>query len=125
MLAVSWQDFLDDARRLVDLLRPRVGVDIMAIYGIPRGGLVLATYLSHALNLPMYLPGVPPGTDVIIVDDNVITGETLETYVNRGYTTAALIVNPFARFVPTFFVRTSPDWPIFPWEVDGCAEMSK
>ena len=124
MLVVSWQEFLDDARRLAALLRPHAVADeINAVYGIPRGGLVLAAYLSHALDLPMYLPGVPPGKDVLIVDDNVITGETLEKYDN-GHMTAALIVNPLARIVPTFFVRTSPEWPIFPWEVDSCAKVS-
>ena len=125
MLVISWPEFIDDSRRLAALLRPHVGVDIDAVYGIPRGGLVLAPYLSHALNLPMYLPGVPPGKDVLIVDDNVITGESLELYAERGCMTAALIVNPLTRIVPTFLVRTSPDWPIFPWEVDSCATVQK
>ena len=56
---------------------------------------------------------------------NVITGESLELYAERGCMTAALIVNPLTRIVPTFLVRTSPDWPIFPWEVDSCATVQK
>ena len=125
MLVISWPEFIDDSRRLAALLRPHVGDSFDAVYGIPRGGLVLATYLSHTLNLPLYLPGVPPSKEVLIVDDNAITGESLKPYAERECMTAALIVNPLARVVPTFFVRTSPEWPIFPWEVDSCATVQK
>lgn len=125
MLSVSWEEFQADARTLVHQMRHYVNRDFKAVYGIPRGGLVLATYLSHTLNLPLLMPGVPPGPAVLVVDDNVVTGESIAPYRDRGCWTAALIVNPLTQTMPHFHVRVSTDWPIFPWEADSCVEVSR
>ena len=49
------------------------------IYGVPRGGLILATVLSHKLGLPMT---DKIGDETIIVDDICDTGKTLINFRN-------------------------------------------
>lgn len=124
MLTYTWDDFITDARAIASaVLRQRLVVD--AIYGIPRGGLVLATYLSHTLVRPMIVGDVAPHAlrpNTLVVDDNTVTGFVLQAYVDAGFATAALVHNPTGSAVtPRFIGRTSPLWPLFPWEIDSIA----
>ena len=63
------------------LLRTEIKFD--GVYGIPRGGTVLAVMLSHKLDIP-FIMDVKEGPyhavrdDYIIIDDIVDTGETLK-----------------------------------------------
>jgi hypoxanthine phosphoribosyltransferase len=50
------------------------------VYGIPRGGLILAVTLSHRLSIP-WLPEPQPGC--ILVDDVIETGHTMQTLINN------------------------------------------
>jgi hypoxanthine phosphoribosyltransferase len=88
------------------------------IYPVPRGGLVPAVALSHVLDLPIVLRP-SQGLDVLVVDDNVITGGVLAEF--EGYATAVLVHNPeLSTRAPTFHARVMDGWPAFPWEVPSC-----
>ena len=122
MLVYTWQDFALDAQRLAGYIMcgPRAHT---AIYAIPRGGLVLGVYLSHTLHLPLIIdepPKVEDCLNVLVVDDNAVTGSSIAPFIKRGFTTAVLINNPVGNInSPTYVARTSLDWPVFPWEVDS------
>jgi hypoxanthine phosphoribosyltransferase len=110
---ISWQDFEDMAHKLIkDIKSSKNKFD--GIYGIPRGGLILAVYLSHQLNLPIL---AAPTKDTLIVDDISDEGKTLSSYKNRKI--ATLYSTSWTTVVPNWYARkkSSRDiWLIFPWE---------
>jgi len=101
------------------------GSKITGVYGIPRGGLVLAAWLSHKLYVPLLSA---PSDNCIIIDDICDSGETLVHYVNQ--TSTAVEENRKNYFVTTMYFRKNelnvePDfyfgikedkWIVFPWE---------
>lgn len=87
---------------------------------------MLGVYLSHTLNLPLIVgffgaDRLPPRT--LVVDDNVITGASLEPYHRAGFATAVLVTMPIADGRSTFAAQVSTEWPIFPWEADACVTV--
>ena len=92
------------------------------IYGVSRGGLVPAVYLSHLMDAPMdplhrdMMPARRDGHSVIIVDDMVDTGNTyreLHSYATHYAVLLSRIRLPgivYGEFYDGGWVR-------FPWEV--------
>ena len=76
------------------------GLKITGVYGIPRGGLVLAAWLSHKLYVPLLSA---PSDNCIIIDDICDSGETLVHYVNQ--TSTAVEENRKNYFVTTMYFR--------------------
>lgn len=120
MLPVTWEEFARDAEVVATQLVPYAS-NFKTICGVPRGGLVLAVYLSHYFDKPLVRSQEIDET-TLVVDDNVVTGDTLAPYWKLGCLTAALLVNPnaalieHAQTVGFFYARTTPEWPVFPWE---------
>ena len=86
---------------------------IKNIYGIPRGGLVLAVYLSHLLNIPIV--DRPTGKETLIVDDIADTGTTLNDF--KDYTIATLYYHKQSKVKPDIWIYEKKDnWILFPWE---------
>jgi len=94
-----------------------------AVYGIPRGGLILAVMLSHRLGIPLLLNVEDvilynkQSKKVLIVDEIVDSGKTVKNYSNFGYI-ASLYVRYSSGVVPDFFSEKimTDDWLVFPWE---------
>ena len=108
---VTWQE-VDDFISKASERFPSVS----GVYGPPRGGLVFAVMLSHALSVPLLMA---PTKGCLIVDDIVDTGKTLEKYSNSdGYVIASMFYHKQASFEPDFWVYEKTDqWIKFPWEV--------
>lgn len=96
--------------------------DFTGVYGIPRGGSVLAAWLSHKLYLPL-LSNPEPGC--IIIDDICDSGKTLTECLNSseaGDDCHNFITVMFYRkgscddSVDYFFKLKGDDWIVFPWE---------
>jgi hypoxanthine phosphoribosyltransferase len=95
----------------------RAGPKFANVYGIPRGGLVVAVVLCHRLGLPLLTDAEKVGPDTLVVDDICDSGRALSPYVGRC-TTATLHVVPSACVRPDFFARICmADWVKYPWEV--------
>lgn len=94
---------------------------IKNIYGIPRGGLILATILSHRLNLPIIFDKTKIKQHTLIVDDLADTGRTFRNLTrNKIRITAALIKKEDSIFTPTFCeLEHIKTWVQFPWETDS------
>jgi len=107
----TWQEFNEAARYLTNVLGTmRSKLD--GIYGIPRGGLVLAVTLSHSLMLPLK-DSVSPRA--LVVDDICDTGATLQPYVDN--ITATIHYKPGAAVRPTVFYALKREaWVVYPWE---------
>ena len=111
-IILSWAD----VQELVDKLCKKINSElpnIDSVYGIPRGGLIPATLISHKLNLP-YVSKITSNT--LVVDDICDSGVTIS--VCGGDFTATLYHKPNDVATPTIFgeeIITSK-WVIFPWE---------
>ena len=96
------------------------------LYGIPRGGLIVATCLTHLDEcLSLFVSDVSrvadPNFPLVIVDDIVDSGKTAEEYKNIiqiKVEVAALFYREGASFEPDFYAEKldSDVWIKFPWE---------
>lgn len=77
---VTWKEYQNLVEKLALKIK-RSEIEFDSIYGIPRGGLVLATILSHILNKRLTLT---PNTleDILVVDDIADTGKTLRNLLD-------------------------------------------
>ena len=96
---------------------------LSGVYGLPRGGLVLAVMLSHRLNIPLLMS---PTNDCLIVDDISDSGESLIHYCNNSsgidtyyYTITTMFWNEDSTVAPDYYWDVKrEDWIVFPWEVN-------
>jgi hypoxanthine phosphoribosyltransferase len=82
VLYMTWENFDEAMRSAVAELsnHPLLPDGAIGVYGIPRGGLIVAVTLSHRLSIP-WLPEPQPGC--ILVDDVIETGHTMQTLINN------------------------------------------
>jgi hypoxanthine phosphoribosyltransferase len=87
------------------------------IYGIPRGGLVLAVALSHKLDKPLVETPCTDWNRILVVDDISDSGETLMALLPK--LSATIHYNTQSKFRPLAWVHTkrTMDWIVYPWEV--------
>ena len=117
---VDWRQ----VEEFVDRIKS-IGKQFTGVYGLPRGGLVLAVMVSHKLGIPMLMS---PTEGCLIVDDICDTGESLLHYVKNSsgdkvhsYTIATLYYKENALGIEPdiYSYRKGEDWIIFPWEMGG------
>lgn len=92
------------------------------VFGIPRGGLILAVLVSHALDIPMLSA---PCDNCLIVDDICDSGESLLHYYNntsggarKDFRIATMYYKENSLGVkPDYYMKKKADnWIVFPWE---------
>lgn len=97
--------------------------NLPGVFGIPRGGLIPAVMISHALNIPLLMA---PVEGCLIVDDICDSGESLIHYVKdssgtgkKKYHIATIYYKEGAVVTPDLFLYTKKDntWLVFPWEI--------
>ena len=93
----------------------------MGIYGIPRGGVIVAVMMSHILGVP-YVDRLQSlyGEKFLVVDDIADTGTTLEQMraeVFQNAEFATIHYNEESIIEPNFWVsKKGSDWIVYPWE---------
>lgn len=131
----------------IQTLCAKVGRGHDAILAITRGGLTPAHFLAEALDIRRIyaigsigyedankmgaprifnIPGIEAVSDVLIVDDIVDSGETMQTVVGTlrreypavSFRTAALFQKRDGVFQADFFVREATCWIDFFWSED-------
>lgn len=110
----SWSDFDQDIAYLARQLKERP--PFQAIFGMPRGGLVVAVALSHRLKLPL-VQRCGHGNRILWVDDIADSGRTIAHADVRRHSVAVLIQRISCSH-EVLHARTeySSDWILFPWE---------
>ena len=146
-LLLSWSDIEEQCRELAKRIEEGA-ISFDVIIGISRGGWVPARLLSDILGnddvdtvrvkfykavgqtakKPVILLSTQidiAGKDILLVDDIADTGESLAATIEhlkekavKSISVATLIKKPQSVFTPDFFVRETPDWVIFPWEIN-------
>lgn len=88
---------------------------LRSIYGIPRGGSIVAQRLSAKFGFPMCEEG-EIDNQTLIVDDIVDSGKTISKFPHNYK--ACLFINPEATFFgELFLVREKKEWVEFPYEI--------
>lgn len=111
MKFLTWEE-VDE---FVDIVTIRYASrNLSGVYGVPRGGSVLAVMLSHGLNIP-YLAS--PCENCMVVDDISDSGLTLQQYRKKGYEIVTMYCHPETKVIPHFYKNLKGDeWIVFPWE---------
>jgi len=107
------------------------------VYGVPRGGLSIATHISHNMNLEMtnlykfMNRDWYDGLNLLVVDDIVDTGKTFEDLGDEllniadrcptfNYKFLSIHYKPRSIFKPDIFFQevNNSTWVVYPWECD-------
>lgn len=116
----SWEQLYTDCLTLANHVKTS-GITLTHIYGIPRGGLIPAVILSHALALPLLFDTEMINETVLVVDDICDTGATytkLSAVLGTHPPFATLYYNKDHHEEPDFWVKEKTNWVIFPWETE-------
>lgn len=96
--------------------------DFTNLYGIPRGGMVVAVYLSHYTGIPL-TQVLSPDKDVLVVDDICDTGDTIGSLAEDFHTAVIYYNKKYTDVVPDFWVFEATDFIKFPWETEESAKV--
>ena len=115
---VSWNDLEDFVNSLIEELNKKE-IKPTGVYGVPRGGLILATLISYKMDIPLLLNA---SKGCLIVDDIADSGRTLlhftenDTQFNK-YFIATMFYHKRSIVKPDFYKFEKNDkWIVFPWE---------
>lgn len=129
-LIITYIDYSELIKILVCQIRSSsLFKNIKFIYTFMRGGLPIATHLSHFLDKPMLIHGngldlsTIPYNEMLVVDDIADTGKTLDGF-QFLFPTATLFCKPRSIVKPTFCVLNTKKWVVFPWELQD-EEMNR
>ena len=113
---LTYPKFVDACKYIAKTIkRNPLTFDINSVYGIKRGGLIPAVYLSHMLNLPMVSS---PNKRTLVVDDISDSGATLKMYKDAGFKMATIYYYKKSIVHPDIWVYEKKDkWIQFPWEI--------
>jgi hypoxanthine phosphoribosyltransferase len=140
---LSWAQYGELVTKLADSVNAS-GEKFDLVVGIARGGIPVAMVVSDRLGSKIDFLNVKSYTDVgervkpkilttiienisgkrvLVVDDLVDGGETMETVTQylsaekpRALRTAVLFTKPWSAFVPDFSLQTVDTWVVFPYE---------
>jgi hypoxanthine phosphoribosyltransferase len=117
---ITPQKFHDDILKLTQLI-PKDKYKLMI--GIPRGGYIIAVYLSHYFDLAWMdfekfnqFKRYSNKTEVLIVDDIADTGDTLKDF--KDFDCATLYYKPRSIIKPTYYIEQfkNSNWIVYPFE---------
>lgn len=115
---VSWEDMETYINEVIKDIKNK-NIKPSGVYGIPRGGLIIATLLSYKLDIPLL---TAPAKDCIIIDDIADSGRSLchytenDTQFNKYYITT-MYYHERSMVKPHFYLYLKEDkWIVFPWE---------
>ena len=119
---ISWRNYGLMINSLIEKVK-RDGLQFDGVYGVPRGGLVIALAFSHSLNLPILLYST---NESLVVDDISDTGITLQNIKHKRI--ATLYTTKWAITTPNYWVReklNKQDWLVYPYEKQNKQENDK
>jgi len=113
----TWREFDEDCERIAAWAK---GKNFLNIYGIPRGGLVVAVRLSHFTGMSIVLNPLEITKSTLVVDDISDSGKTLSS-LRKDASVLAAIATVFWNKEspqPDFWCREKNGWVVFPWETE-------
>ena len=117
---ITWSDIDDAIERLVINIQ-NSKIEIAAVGGLPRGGLIPAVMLSHKLDIPFVSQSNIKSImgNILIVDDICDSGHTLKRFkFEDSIYTATLHYKTTAEYEPHIWWRLAGgnEYIYYPWE---------
>ncbi|MBO5712117.1 MAG: hypothetical protein J6R47_04695 [Acholeplasmatales bacterium] len=115
---VTWDEITSFINELVNHLNNK-NIKPSGVYGIPRGGLVMASLISYKMNIPLLMA---PTEGCLIIDDIADSGRSLCHYTENDtqfnkYFIATLFYHNRSIVKPHYTKFEKIDeWIVFPWE---------
>jgi hypoxanthine phosphoribosyltransferase len=113
---LSWKDYLKKIDDLTHLIKHE---KYSSFYGIPRGGLLVATFLSYKLNVPLITDINKIEKNTLIVDEIIDSGKTIDKLLNQigNHDVGCLDYRSTAIIVPKYFTNKilNDKWIIYPY----------
>ena len=125
---VSWE-LIDDCVTDIAFHLKDTGKDFVGVFGVPRGGSLLAVMLSHKLDIPYITEFWRVGDgDIVVIDDIADTGKTLQWYKKQPETKDAhyVTIHEHKQSIvkPDYSVIEKVDkWIVYPWETTNSEEI--
>ena len=121
---ISWRTFVSCVNKIENRIKTNYShKKFKVLWGIPRGGLVLAAMLSHRLNVPLCSKDtIPKIRPLLLVDDIADTGKTLKgvlslTENNDDIVIATIHYHKQSSIIPDIWIKEKKDkWIVYPWE---------
>ena len=103
---------------------------IKDIYGIPRGGSILANRISYYTNIPVIQHKEYIDFETLLVDDILDSGNTIKQFMTQLYflpKIACLVLNKSSSYTPDVysFYNYNNEWIRFPYEPMSGDTLSK
>ncbi|MDA4128337.1 MAG: phosphoribosyltransferase [Thaumarchaeota archaeon] len=140
---IDWTHYGDLVSDLTEAIKSS-GQEFDLVIGIARGGIPVAMVIADQLGVSVDIINVKSyigiakrnkpkiistltenvkGKKVLVVDDLVDEGDTMETVLSflkkarpAKLMTAVLFKKPWSRFDPDFCLKVVDKWVVFPWE---------
>ncbi len=116
---VKWEDIEEYLDCVIEEINLR-GIKPTGVYGLPRGGLIFATWLSYKLDIPLLMHAAD---GCIIIDDISDTGRSLYHFTeNRSQFNKYFITTMFyvkdSLVKPDFYFKEKivGNWIVYPYE---------
>ena len=120
---ISW-NLIDEAVTDIAFNIKNTNKDFKGVYGIPRGGLILAVMLSHKLDLPLIMSKDELDENSIIIDDIADTGKTLLDFTEYESYVVTIHEHEQSLIKPDYSVIDKGDkWIVYPWETEDSEEI--
>ena len=120
---VTW-NVIDEAVTDIAFNIKNTNKDFKGVYGIPRGGLILAVMLSHKLDLPLIMSKDELDENSIIIDDIADTGKTLLDFTEYESYVVTIHEHEQSLIKPDYSVLDKGDkWIVYPWETEDSEEI--
>ncbi len=120
---ISW-NLIDEAVTDIAFNIKNTNKNFKGVYGIPRGGLILAVMLSHKLDLPLIMSKDELDENSIIIDDIADTGRTLWDFLEYQSYVVTIHKHEKSIFKPDYSVLDKGDkWIVYPWETEDSEEI--
>ena len=120
---VTW-NVIDEAVTDIAFNIKNTNKDFKGVYGIPRGGLILAVMLSHKLDLPLIMSKDELDENSIIIDDIADTGKTLLDFTEYESYVVTIHEHEQSLIKPDYSVIDKGDkWIVYPWETEDSEEI--
>ena len=121
ILYITWDEFEQGAKDIARQVARHMHdnhIRFTTIYGVPRGGLVLAVRLSYLLGIPLLHEPNKITTTTLVVDDSTVTGKTLKNFCNKYNNKTAVFVHKpdTSIFTPDFICKTTTKTVNYSWE---------
>lgn len=121
----TWEEFDVDCEKIAQWAKDK---QFKNVFGIPRGGLIVAVKLSHLMEIPVILSGKDISAATLVVDDIVDEGNTLSRLLDSLHCkvmTASLYLGPSPSIKPDLFLHKKTNWIVFPWETNASSRYDE